>query len=408
MTLLVDLAAVPDACCDHHMDLLHKAIAEGDVQDDGALWRPHENPWITELVEESTLRFQRLLRGLADAFTRALTGRPLGELRKAEGDVLSGAEGVPWRRWTPEELERFRLTHEGQDPATFELEDWLGVCDFLVQRYLPDNVLRTEAEFLTIRATLAGKIAANMGEKRNAPPPSMFTHLIPTEFRAVPERVLTKTEVSILRCAAASAAENISDVTEAARHKMRQIVIEHVQAKVLGQQEGRYDALRSRLFDNFAVLNRDFRRIAVTEGGECCNQGFVGACAPGQKVVRHEAYRGACDFCRSINGKVFTVVDAAASSKNGEKDVWLGKTNIGRSASPRRKIGTNLVERTENERWWPAAGVQHPNCRGSWSPAPDTDVAASSDFEAWMQGVLEDARAGRPIRKRNSPPFPQP
>jgi hypothetical protein len=154
--------------------------------------------------------------------------------------------------------------------------------------------------------------------------------------------------------------------------------------------------MRSRLFDEFGQLNRDFRRIAVTEAGECCNTGYIMAQSPGTKVRRQEAYRGVCDFCKSISGKVFTVVDPAKLDKDGDTKVWAGKTNIGRSAAPRRRQGGGLVERPSSEMWWVASGVQHPHCRGSWLPVTDEPPAGvSPEFLSWLDGLI--ARALGPV-----------
>jgi hypothetical protein len=218
-----------------------------------------------------------------------------------------------------------------------------------------------------------------------------LSEYVPTEFGKLPDKILTPVERQILRVSRARAAENISNVTESARHRMKTIVIEHVQAQVLGMKQGQYTALRTRLFDEFGQLNRDFRRIAVTEAGECCNTGFIAAQRPGSRVKRLEAYRGACPFCKSINGKVLEVVEPTAPQKNGDDQVWVGKSNIGRSASPRMRQGGGLVERPDNERWWIAAGVQHPHCRGSWAPVADAPAEVSPEFVSFMDTLIAKA-----------------
>ena len=209
--------------------------------------------------------------------------------------------------------------------------------------------------------------------------------------------MLTRVEREILACAIERAATNISGVTEQARARMRSIIVEHVQAQLLGQAEGQAERMRSRLFDEFGQLNRDFRRIAVTEAGECCNVGYIAAQRPGAKVRRQEAYRGACAFCKSITGQVLTVVDPARPDKDGDTQVWVGKTNIGRSAAPRKRQAGALVERPSNERWWVAAGVQHPHCRGSWLPVPgDAPPGVSKEFVAWLDGLIARTTGARP------------
>jgi hypothetical protein len=135
-------------------------------------------------------------------------------------------------------------------------------------------------------------------------------------------------------------------------------------------------------------MNRDWRRIAVTEAGENLNQGMISSLPGGAKVKRVEKYRGACAFCRSIDGKVMEVVAASAAEKDGATQVWPGKTNIGRSSSPQRRLGDKLVDREPHELWWIAAGVQHPHCRGGWVHLEQGSLPVDPKFSAWMDKVL--------------------
>ncbi|CAB4137711.1 hypothetical protein UFOVP326_58 [uncultured Caudovirales phage] len=384
MTLLLDLGPLPAAHCDDCLEDLFKAMALDPEGDEGPLWRRHENPWLAAHVEACTRRHQAILQALQDGFARALLGEELGMLAKAD---------APWLRWTPEQFEEARAALAGRPKLEYTLDDWMLLVDFLIQDYLPDGVIQSEAEYVTVRAGFMGKVMANM--QRANPTPAVIdtlAELVPTEFAKVPLRSLSPVEVQILRVAKARAAENISAVSARARHTMKGYVIEHVQAGILGQKEGTAQALRSRLFDSFGQLNRDFRRIAVTEAGEACNQGFVAAQGYGQKVKRQEAYRGACDFCKSIDGKVFTVVSPNANRKDGETEIWLGKNNVGRSASPRRREGAMLVERQPSERWWPAAGLQHPNCRGAWVMVSEKPPEVSAEFDDWLQAAIKKAQ----------------
>lgn len=393
MTLLIDIGDVPAVHCDACLDMLHKSIAENPSAQPESIWAPHENPVLTAQVEAVTLRFQAILQRLQDALARFLTGSQIGELQKAE---------VPWLRWDEAEFARVRERLEARGSASFTLDDWLLLVDYLIQRYLPDHVIQSEADYVAVRATLLGKIQANMeasARKPNLVEAEAVFDLLPMEFGQIPKKVLTETEKAVMTVARARAAENISNVTDEARHKMRSIVIEHTQARMLGMKQGTDQYLRQRLFDAFGQLNRDFRRIAVTESGEACNQGYIASLGAGARVQRQEAYRGACPFCKAINGEVFTVVDPTAPDKDGDTQVWVGKTNIGRSASPRKRQAGALVERPSNERWWVAAGVQHPNCRGSWLPAPgNRPPGVSAEFADWL-----DAKLAAAVKKPPSP-----
>jgi hypothetical protein len=127
--------------------------------------------------------------------------------------------------------------------------------------------------------------------------------------------------------------------------------------------------LQGKLLDDFAVLNRDWRRVALTELADNSMNGFIASLPIGAKIKRQEMYHGSCAYCKSIDGRVFTKVPSDKKEKNGETEIWVGKDNHGRSASPRKKSadGIGLVARTEAEMYWVPAGPVHPHCRGSWS-----------------------------------------
>ena len=389
--LLIDIGGVSPCQCDTVLEDLFKAIAEepgGAGQ--GITWDRHANPWLADHVEDVTQRFQAILQTIQDLLARLLTGEPIGILAKAL---------PPWLRWSEEQFEATRLRLESIPSSAYTLDDWLLVAEYLIHRYLPDGVIQTEADYLTVRAAILGKIQASYDGQPGATGQqypaeqhiSALVSLVPTDFRAVPPRILTPVETQILAIARARAADGISDIAAATRSTMKRIILEHVQAQVLGQAQGTAQALRQRLFDSFGVLNRDFRRIAVTEAGEACLQGYVAAQRPGQMVRRQEAYRGACPFCKSINGKVFRVVSPADPKRNGDTDIWLGKSNVGRSASPRKREGGVLVERPSAEMWWVAAGVMHPNCRGAWSTVVAKPPQVSQQYADWLDGLIAKA-----------------
>jgi hypothetical protein len=143
--------------------------------------------------------------------------------------------------------------------------------------------------------------------------------------------------------------------------------------------------LRTKLFDQFGTLNRDWRRIAITEAGEAMLQGQIAALPYGTKVKRVERYTNACAFCRSIDGRVATVVDPAKPEKDTEREVWVGKNNIGRSASPKKRVGDMLVARPPEEMWHLPAGLAHPHCRGRWVVLESVDQPGDDPaFADWL------------------------
>lgn len=147
-------------------------------------------------------------------------------------------------------------------------------------------------------------------------------------------------------------------------------------------------SLQTKLFDEFSTLNRDWRRIAVTEAGEAQTQGYIASLPLGTKVERVEQYANACKFCKKIHGRVAEIVSPNAPDKNPETQIWAGKNNIGRSASPRKRVGNVLVPRTEEEMWQLPAGLAHPHCRGRWVPTLQDEPGDDPDFGDWLRSTL--------------------
>ena len=151
---------------------------------------------------------------------------------------------------------------------------------------------------------------------------------------------LSPVQYAVLDFGRARAGEVVTRLSDNVRHKMRDVIMQHEEQKMLnGGSAAPGSALKTRLLDEFAVLNRDWRRIAVTEAGETANQGFISSMKAGSKLRRVEQYTNACSFCRKIDGTVVEVVEPSRALKNPDAMVWLGKTNIGRSLSPRKRVG---------------------------------------------------------------------
>jgi len=191
---------------------------------------------------------------------------------------------------------------------------------------------------------------------------------------------------AVVELAAQRAADLVTNLSDQARHQMRQIVLRQVERTITGDTSG--PSMQTQLVDVFADMNRDWRRIAVTEATEALGQGFVAAQAVGTKLRRVEQYRNVCAWCASIDGRIVTVVDPAAKEKDGDTEVWVGKTNVGRSSAPRKRVGNTLVEREPAERWWIAAGAQHPHCRGRWLPVIQDRPGDDPEFGAWLRATL--------------------
>lgn len=385
MALLLDIGELSDHQTDRALHTIYKAIH--NHSDDEAIWAEMESPFLRRLVELFT---QRGLMRL-DGFRKELVAWINGEKHQV-GDRPTRPDGS-MQRWNKAELNLVKLYLETLPPSEFTLDDWMMVVDYLTQRYLPDDDLRSEAQWLSVRATLMGRVQANMEALTEKQADTVLAAMPSTMSEAESEFGMSRTQRAVMEYTAAHAAENVQKLADDARHRMRNVIIRHQEQEFLKMPSTPGTSLQSDLHDQFSILNRDWRRIAVTEAGEAANQGYIASLKPGTKVKRMEHYRNACPFCRKIDGMVLEVVEPNATDKDWWKQVWTGKTNIGRSASPRKRVGSDLIEREPHELWAPAAGVQHPHCRGRWLPTIEDRPGDDPDFGAWLRDKLERKNA---------------
>lgn len=80
-------------------------------------------------------------------------------------DNASKSGDVPMRRWSAEELATVKARLEALPPQSWTKEDNYLALDFVVQRYLPADEVRTEAEWQAARAQLQAKVDANINRK---------------------------------------------------------------------------------------------------------------------------------------------------------------------------------------------------------------------------------------------------
>jgi hypothetical protein len=185
----------------------------------------------------------------------------------------------------------------------------------------------------------------------------------------------------------ARCADNVQAISESVRHRLKTQIMAHEQQRLLGATPPK-QALQQNLFDTFADLNRDWRRIATTEVGDAAGNGMIASLKPGTKVRRIEQYNGACPFCKKIHGMVFTVVDPSKRDKNWDTEVWVGKTNIGRSGAKQKRTAEGMVDRTDEEMWKVPAGTVHPHCRGTWDVVDDGGPSPDPSFDKWLQDLF--------------------
>lgn len=378
-SLIVDIG--PLSCCG--TDLVLEFMSKALHDDEHDIWRPHESPHIRDLIETWTKNGIDRLGNIRDEFMRrvgvTLRNPPTEPVPKPK--LYAG-------RWNSEEIESVRLYLESLPEEAFALDDWMMMVDYLVQKYLPLDVMMDESKLQVMRASMMGRVQAHMPDM-SAKDAIKVAMEFPLSIVALEwEFGMTAAQRAAIEFGQARCCQYVTNVTESVRDQMKHTVLNWQQDKYSGSPSliAKRD-LQGKLLDDFAVLNRDWRRIALTETANSSMNGFLSSLPVGAKVKRQEMYGGACSFCRSIDGRVFTVVAADAQEKNGETEIWTEKDNSGRSASPRKRSPDSggLVVREANEMYWVPAGPVHPHCRGRWSlvkaaiPADDPRFAAYLD-----------------------------
>ncbi|BCP56297.1 hypothetical protein K32_49140 [Kaistia sp. 32K] len=380
MNLLVDLYPLSQAATDDALEYIYKSTHDHDA----GIWQPHESVLIRRLIELFT---QRGLDRLAHVKEQILAWET-GANHKAGAAHPVTPPGM-MERWSDAELGLVRLYLESLPPAQWSLDDHMMAVDYVVQRYLPADVLKTEAEWLATRAGMMGKVQANMTAAASPAAADKILAALPsTVAQAATQFSLGAQQKAVLEFARVRTAENVRALTETVRHRMRGVIVQHLQDEQTKAAGTPGQALQSKLFDEFATLNRDWRRIAVTEAGEAQTQGFIASLEPGTKVKRVEVYATACGFCKKIDGVVATVVSPDHPDKDPDTMIWVGKNNIGRSASPMKRVGGVLVPRERHERYWLPAGLSHPHCRGRWVPVIEDHPGDDPEFGNWLREIL--------------------
>lgn len=378
--LLIDVGCLCDEHTDAALEFMAKAVGEDPPGAD--IWEPHPNPFVRRIVELFSERGLARHAGLEAELRSWLAGD--GHQPSLERPPRPAGAMV---RWSEAEIVLTRAYLRALPGSAWQISDWELLVDYLVQRYLPAGDIRAEAEWLATRSNMMGRVQAAMGEATGEEADTILATLpaLGDGFTLSPVQ-LAAIDFGRARCC-----ESVAALTDALRHRMRRVVVDHQEAILLGDRAAAAESLQTKLLDTFGTLNRDWRRIAVTEATENVNQGMVAATPAGAKLRRVEKYRGACAFCRSIDGRVFTVVDPSKPDKDGELEVWVGKTNVGRSASPRKRLAGGLVEREPHEMWWPPAGAAHPNCRGRWIAVGG--ASADPEFDAWLADLKRKGRS---------------
>lgn len=376
--MFVDLLGAPDDAANEALECLCKATAGPE---DASIWALHPSPFLQTLVESFTDNGLKVSGAMADEVMRWLTG-------KMFTPKYVGAPSPAPYPWHHSELASVHAYLAGKLPQDMTFTDWSMLGDYLVSVHMPPSFAQQHASWMAARAGVMGRLEAQLPALPGPKASNALASLPSTVEQALASFTFTPAQMAAMQFAQANCANAIVAASDSLRSGIKSAILqEMVQPHRPGVPS---ESLQTKLLDRFGMFNRDWRRIAVTEAGEAKNQGFIASLPVGARVRRLEQYNGACPFCKKLHGKEFIVASPDDPKKDGKKHVWVGKSNLGRSASPNKIVDGKLISRTEDELWWPAAGLQHPHCRGMWmllTAAPSTEVQDDVDWGAWLGAI---------------------
>jgi len=304
------------------------------VERERAMWGPNPDRRLGAIEEGF---YQVGFQFLAHLYAAALGVKPPRQLRKAMMPNQSSIPPIPENEWGA----IARRYQAGGNPLALR-DEWGQLIDRLVGRLFHQRTQEEASSALAIKAHWLGRARA-MSEAPAGEP----EHWPEAVSRA------NKAELYALEWTKTRALEGCRDLAENARHGLMNVLISSREA---GEGAG---PLARRCFDTFAELNRDWRRLALTETAAAHANGQLAAVDPaeGWEAVWVTA-AGACPWCQHWNGRVYQVVAADVPRKDGDTQIWVGKTNYGRSGAAKTRDGR---ARTAWELYW-AAVPCHPNC----------------------------------------------
>lgn len=371
---------------------LNKAVEESRLEKEYKYWK-EKKPLKIELEDYVYALLQRKLQEARD--------RIIDEIERSR----KGGIGAFLRSFTRKGL-RKAWDFSRDD---FPTEQDLRHIDDLIETTL--KISPSEAEAIAIRGILVGRILQAVDRGITPKVSIQIFNRLPETVKEVMDRFgLSELEALAYEQARLRAASMIR-LDEPVKRSMRDLVQEGI-ANRWGTSK-----FISKYLERFAELNRDARRIAITEAGFASANGYIARLEPGTFVVGQSA-PDACPWCRKhIHGKVLKVVHPNEAPgdysdlegkpeyfklhKRWEREVWVGKTNYGRSLSKRKRMPDgSLVERPLHEQAVPVIPA-HPHCRCSWQVInPETMYVdekgkihfASKDVEAWKAFVRKIRR----------------
>ncbi len=268
---------------------------------------------------------------------------------------------------------------EGAIPTLQDLQE----IDSFTRKYFYGKM--PEIEMWLVRGFVIGKL---IEKAETLPPPPrkvLDIEKLPTRVRdAARDYKLTVRETRALEWNVSNGAKSLTNATSRTVGRVQELLYDNLKNR--GSIRDFRRALETEFFDDEHELNRDWKRVAITETNAAFNNGYLVQVPPSEWVIGMSLINCCPQCSRLIDGKIFPVIEPAEDmtydnldpeSKEYKKrswlwanTVWTGKDNVGRSPSPYKKMtGENgepvLVERAHYELYMPSIPC-HPYCRCRW------------------------------------------
>ncbi|MDQ7818646.1 MAG: hypothetical protein RDU14_16595 [Melioribacteraceae bacterium] len=272
--------------------------------------------------------------------------------------------------------------HDLQRKQFFEVADLEKVDAFIKSYFLP---VIEESKVWLLRAYIIGRFLAKSDITAQVFNIESVVKLPKFVQDAAKKYGLSIEEAKALQSAVNEGASLMSNTAASTIQTVRNAIYEST--KKHGGAKDLLKELRELIVDDIGELNRDWKRVAISETNAIFNNGYLALMKPGEYVVGI-SMPDACDGCLElINGKVYQVRATAPEDYSTldprsakyielaeiwENEVWVGKNNYGRSNSRQKRIDPNVGNKKDNlrekhhhEHSMPAC-PQHPNCRCRW------------------------------------------
>ena len=317
------------------------------------MWGPNEDP-LRGWVED---RWWWLGTGFLSAFGSAVLGKHV---------TIAKADGGPPK--PPGWGEIMQMFNAPADPVT-QMKTWTSLVDGFVHALLPAHTAEEAARVWALQSSLLTTIEARVKALTSPGAWDQYFHVMPPAQQQI-------TDWTALR-----GAQFVTKMTAAARQKTLDVLLE---ARLAGAGP-RY--VETHLREALGVLNRDWRRIAITETAMAISNGQLASVADsGEWEAVWVAGPRACPFCRKMFGRAFRVVSKMKPGMDPEKFIAPGTHNVGRSAHLFRRDGT---KRGPEELWIPCIPA-HPNCMCLWSLRRVLTNASAKHAEGILAGLRKD------------------